>query len=98
MPNEMSVHIRLKLEAAELDGRWCVRSDQFKSFVYGRTREEAEESFRQAVGVALNTFTDLESLSRYLNAAGVTWHIEPVEGGQDSVSYREFEVPVAVLA
>ena len=98
MPNERSVHIWLKLEMAELDGRWCVRSEQFKSFVYGRTQEDAEESFHQALGVALNTFTDLESLSRYLDAAGVTWRIEPVEGSQDSVSYRGFEVPVAVLA
>lgn len=99
MPNnENIVHLRLKLEVAELDGRWCVRSDQFKSFVYGKTREDAEESFRQAVGTALNTFKDLASLSRYLDAAGVSWRLEPAEDRQDSVSYRELAVPVAVLA
>lgn len=83
---------------AELDGHWRVRSDQFKSFVYGKTREDAEESFRQVVGAALNTFTDLASLSRYLDAAGVSWHLEPAEGRQDSVSYCELAVPVAVPA
>ena len=95
---ERTVHIWLRLEVAELDDRWCVRSDQFKSFVYGKTQEDAEESFRQALGQALNTFKDLASLSRYLDAAGVSWRLEPAEGRQDSVSYRELAVPVAVLA
>lgn len=98
LKTDRTVHIWLKLEAAELDGRWCVRSEQFKSFVYGKTREEAEESFRQAVGAALSACTDLESLTRYLEAAGVTWHLEPAEGSRDSVSYRGLEVPVAVFA
>ena len=90
--NASTLHMVYKLKLEQLPDRWVVKSDQFKSFAYGATQQEAQESFHKAVEMAVLSFTDLESLSAYLDATGIHWWFEEAE---EAVSYQELGVSLA---
>lgn len=75
----VTVRMRYKLRPEQLSDRWVVKSEQFKSFAYGDTPEEAKASFKKAVEMAVSRFDDLDELSNFLNATGIHWWLESPE-------------------
>ena len=76
---EFTLFMSYQCTAEQLPDQWVVKSEQFKSFVYGTTKQEAETVFHQAVERAIGRFHDMASLTRYLCRTGIRWRLGPVQ-------------------
>ena len=96
MSNNIStLYLNIEVLVKQESGRWIVKSNQFKSFVYGNTMKEAEESFRQAVTSAVHCYSDRKALADYLDSTGVEYRFEN-EGDDPVTAPSHLEVAVAV--
>ena len=89
-----TLHMVYKLDPEQLSDRWVVKSEQFKSFAYGKTRDEAVRNFRKIVEMAVQRFTDGEALAHYLDTTGIHWWFEQPE---EDMAHQELGVSLLVV-
>ena len=87
--------LRLKVKDGlqQKDGRWVFYSDEFRSFSYGDTEQEAVEEFFNALRYVTGWFNSREELKDFLDSRRVYYRFDD---GDESQAFRDVEVPLDV--
>ena len=87
--------LRLKVKDGlqQKDDRWVFYSDEFRSFSYGDTEQEAIDEFFNALRHVTGLFKSREELKDFLDSRGVYYRFDD---GDESQAFRDVEVPLDV--
>ena len=95
MPNQSDASpvltIKVKDGLEQEDGRWMFFSDEFRSFSYGETEQEAIDQFFNTLQHVTKLFKSREELKDFLDSRGVYYHFDD---GEESTAFRSVEVPL----
>ena len=69
--------------------RWAFFSDEFRSFSYGDTEQEAIDDFFNALRSVIHRFESREELKDFLDSRGVYYRFDD---GDESTAFRDVEV------
>ena len=71
------------------DDRWVFYSEEFRSFSYGETEQEAIDEFFNALRYVTGLFKSREELKDFLDSRGVYYRFDD---GDESRAFRDVEV------
>lgn len=71
--------------------RWAFFSDEFRSFSYGDTEQEAVDEFYNVLQSVIHRFESREELKNFLDSRGVYYRFDD---GDESNAFRDVEVPL----
>ena len=95
MPNDSGPNpvltIKIKDGLEQEDGRWMFFSDEFRSFSYGDTEQEAIDGFFNILQHVIKRFESREELKGFLDSRGVYYRFDD---GEESKAFRSVEVPL----
>lgn len=71
MSNRVTLELTVRGSEEKREDRWVLRSQEFGFTVYGKTPEEANQAFVDAMTALINSFDDPSLLRDYLDKKGV---------------------------
>ena len=87
------LRIKVKDGLRQQGDRWAFFSDEFRSFSYGETEQEAVDEFFNALQSVIQRFESREKLKDFLDSRGVYYRFDD---GDESSAFRDVEVPLNV--
>ena len=87
------LQIKIKDGLQQHGDRWAFFSDEFRSFSYGETEQEAVDEFYSALQNVIQRFETREMLKDFLDSRGVYYRFDD---GDESSAFRDVEVPLNV--
>jgi hypothetical protein len=99
MRRTRTLELRARGVTEEREDRWAVWSQEFGFMVYGRTQEEADKYFLDAITALLNSFEGDSELREYLDRKGVQHRFVRVTSAshareREHYFERQLEVPL----
>ena len=96
MPNQSDASpvltIKVKDGLEQEDDRWMFFSDEFRSFSYGETEQEATDEFFNALRHVIKLFKSKEELKSFLDSRGVYYRFDD---GEESRAFWDVEVQLS---
>ena len=83
--------LKIKDGLQQKGDKWAFFSDEFRSFSYGDTEQEAVNEFYSALQKVINRFESREELKNFLDSRGVYYRFDD---GDESGAFRDVEVPL----